>query len=188
MIFRKRVAATGDAQANEIKTTNLGNNMKLQIKTKVIALLMAALAVVTVASIHQPMAAFASGGSGGGSGGGGGGSVPPTAVAPAITAFKVASGYGPYGGVDGDLQATYGVNMGTSGLAPVVRVQIKDLATGALWWNSTTTGVQGTAGYRYLPLNKTFLVSVELLGTNGQVLDSRSQTASTPATRRIGST
>ena len=167
--------------------------MKLQIKIKLIALLVAAVAAIAVVSINQPTTATASGGSGGGgsgggSGGGGGGGGVPGVVNPAITAFKVTSGYGPYGGRDGDLQATYTVNMGTSGLAPLVRVQIKDLATGMLWWNTTTSTLQGTAGYRYLPLNKSFLVSVELLDASGNVLDSRSQTASTPAAPKVGST
>ena len=158
--------------------------MKQQIKTKLIALLVAASAAITVVSIQQPVPVIASGGSGGGSGGGGsgGGGGVPVVGNPSITAFKVTSGYGPYGGVDGDLEATYSVDMGTSGLAPRVRVQIKDLGTGALWWNSTTSGLQGKAGYRYLPLKKTFLVSVELLDGSGNVLDARSQTASTPAT------
>ncbi len=130
---------------------------------------------------------LASGGSGGGSGGGGGGTVTAT-KAPAITTFKVTSGYGPYGGRDGDLQANYSVDMGTSGLSPSVRVTIVDVGTGATWWNSTTSIPRGSAGYRYLPLNKTFTVTVELLDPNGLILDRKSTNASTPAAPKVGTT
>ena len=53
--------------------------MKLQIKTKLIALLMAAAAAIAVVSVQQPLAVIASGGSGGG-----GQNPPPTVTVPTI--------------------------------------------------------------------------------------------------------
>lgn len=141
--------------------------------------------IVTALTVSgMPLTGLASGGTGGGGGGGGG----TVVVAPAVTSLKVTSGYGPYGGRDGDLQATYSASMGSSGYPPSVRVSIVDVGTGLVWWNQTSATLSGTAGYKYLPLNKTFTVTVEVLGPTGTVLTSKSTTASTPSAPKIKTT
>jgi hypothetical protein len=78
--------------------------------------------------------------------------------------------------------------MKTSGLDPIVHVTMVDPRNGQVWWNSTTTGARGTAGYKYLPLNLTLTVTVQLLAADGSVLDSKVQTASTPAAPKVRTT
>jgi len=137
-----------------------------------------------------------SGGGGGGGGGGGSGGTTAPATKPTITSLVLKTGYGPYGGSDGDLEATWKVDMGTSGLSPLVRVRMSGTTFNTAgiamqtidYWNSVVTTTSGSTRDPYLPLHMSATVTIDILDAAGNVLDSKSATDSTPATPRLGTT
>ena len=167
---------------NQIRNAS-GSKLRRKL-AQILSVGLLALPLATVAAGGKPAGA---GGSGGGGGGGGGGSVvvtPPATRNPSIAALNVTSGYGKYGGRGSSVQASYAINRGTANLPFSVHVRITDVTYGWQVFDLVTPISSQTVGNDYLSYNRTYRVSLDLLDSNGTVIDSRSTTIATPVTAK----
>lgn len=136
---------------------------------KAVAIVLAAFSI----SVVMPASTFASGNSGGGSGGsgGGGGSVQTSP----LSSFKVTVGY--YRGY-GAIWTSYSVKTGSS--LPIVRRTLTDLSTGEVVFENIYNFVSFVVDDDFLPNNRTYLVTIDVMDYSGAVLDSRSAIVTTP--------
>ena len=67
-------------------------------------------------------------------------------------------------------------------------VRTVDTTSNYVLWDTYDTKSSDSFRNAYLPLNHTYAITLDLLDPNGVVLDTRSATASTPATAKVGST
>lgn len=147
----------------------------------------------TLASAPATNASGSGGGGGGGGtsgGGGGGGTVTPGCVAQ-ITAFDNTSGYGPYGPNVADIRTKVTVkNCGGSAVA----WQARATYTGPFWGGATfdfplscdlsiSGGKSGTCqiSERYLLIQQTYHVTLDVLDAAGHVLATSQADVATPA-------
>jgi hypothetical protein len=145
------------------------------------SLLSAALAILAVAIIDQPLAAMAAGkpttATGGG---GGGGSVAPVAAG-YITSFKVTTGYPPRGNgiYVAAVWTNFSVKANPAVPTPYVRIRYTDWLTGAAA-SYLFAFASNTIDADALPFNTKYMVELEVLDASGNVVDVNAAVITTP--------
>ena len=146
-------------------------------------------------TLLNPLSGGGGSGSGGGggslSGGGGGGSVtPPSNCVAQISSVSNTAGYGPYGPNVADIRTKFSVKNCT---AAVATWQARATYTGPFWGGSTfsfplscslTVGANSSATCqlteRYLFIQQTYVVTIDVLDASGNVLATSSESVATP--------
>lgn len=131
------------------------------------------------------------GNGGGGNGGGGGGAVPPSNCVAEISSFSNTPGYGPYGPNVADIRTKVTVkNCTSSSVAWTARATY----TGPFWGGgqfafpltcSLTIGANASSSCqiteRYLLIQQTYAVTLDVLDGSGNVLATTSGSVATPS-------
>ncbi len=186
-----RLALTAAAVATLAACTTAGPTAPSSLASpSTISAAAATSSVVTGAPTIKLSGSGGGGGTGGGSGGGGGTVTPPATCTAEITSFSNTAGYGPYGPNVADIRTRVSVKNCTSS---AVAWQARATYTGPFWGGTVFSfpltckmaiGSTSTATCqlteRYLLIQQTYLVTLDVLDANGQVLATASESVATP--------